>query len=112
MNDRQGKPFELPFDLLSKGRVLAGETAWPPEIIPEVIARLGDYGLAVVGVELWREERGLPVWIASSNYRCERGTSWEEHVKCCTTGALEFIQRFGKEQGAIFNLTWRGEDEL
>jgi len=92
-------------------RVLAGEPAWPAEGIPEVVDRLRQAGLAVVGVELWRDEGSHPRWVASSNYQCDRGAGWPRYVECCANEALAFVQRFGGESEALFNLTWIGKGE-
>jgi hypothetical protein len=97
--------------LLARARVLAGEPAWPVEAISEVVNQLRQVDLAVVGVELWREEGSHPRWVASSDYQCDRGLGWPRYVQCCANEALTFVQRFRGEPAALFNLTWIGEGE-
>ena len=101
----------LPVQLIAKARILAGEPAWPAEAAEEAIGWLEGVGLAVVGVELWRARAGAPMWVASSDYRCDQAADWSRHVESCARGAREFVHRFEREPGALFNLTWAGQDE-
>ncbi len=97
---------EVPAVLLAKARVLAGETAWRANDAVDVIDHLASKGVAVVGVELWREDEGAPRWIASSDYELKAGTSASDYVTQSKNAAVAFVQRFSERPDALFNLTW------
>jgi hypothetical protein len=95
----------LPRDLLNKAFSLGGEYAWEPVDSIEVAHALAKRGIAIVGVELWNEQDGNPLWIATSNYECPASGEWAEYVAICRDGALNFIKRFQAEPNAVFNFT-------
>ncbi|HSR69187.1 MAG TPA: hypothetical protein VLU25_14720 [Acidobacteriota bacterium] len=98
-------------DLAAKALQLSGEDAWEPASCREVISKLRDSGLAVVGVELWNPQGSDAKWIASSNYNCPESSGWPAYVRCCAEHALAFVDRFGDEPEALFNLSWSAETE-
>lgn len=104
--------YDIAGDITSKAISLAGEPAWSSDDALEVIWQLASSSLAVVGVELWQEDDGSPRWIASSDYEYDWETNWSQYVDKCSRGAAIFIERFRKEPGALFNLTWIREDEF
>jgi len=91
---------EMPGELLRAAHRLAGELAWPVAEARQVISWLDRQGCEVVGMELWREKDGQPQWIASSDFSPASDLS-----------AMQFIERYQNEPGALFNLAW-GEPKV
>ena len=90
--------------LIEKGVKLSGEMAWPPDAAIEVIDYMANAGEAVVGVEWWRDVRGMATWEATSNYHCDHSLPHSEYVAACAKGAKDFIEQFRNEPGALFNI--------
>ena len=109
--DMMPNACNLPPELQTSAIILGQEPAWRTRDVGEVIAWLAHHNLAVVGVEHWQEVQGFPKWIASSNYNYEPIVVWKEYVHHCAEGAVAFVERFGAERDALFNLTWIGEQE-
>lgn len=95
----------LPPTLTAQAIFLAGEAAWLPDAALKVISWLTEAGYAVIGVELWEDCGGRPVWIATSNYEHDQSSNSPEYIKLNFAGATQFVERFGHRVGALFNLT-------
>jgi len=109
--------LRLPQELREKARAFGGELAWTAPDAVQVVSWLAGELCAVVGVELWREQGGHPLWIATSEYSPSANAAiTPEEVARCARKADEFIQTHRRERGALFNLTWleprRGEQAL
>ncbi len=91
----------LPKALQDKAHLLSGEYAWAALDALSVVEWLLAHNIAVVGVELWRNQRGFAQWIATSNYSAETPVD-------CAHAAVQFITEFQQREpfsGNLFNLT-------
>lgn len=95
----------LPKILQDKAIVLAGELAWPASEAVLVINWLEANRQEVVGVELWRDMQGKPLFVASSDYSPsfdDQITS--ESIAWCAHKARVFVARFRHERDGLFNI--------
>jgi hypothetical protein len=106
LNHDDSEQETLPSELLSRATILAGEPAWPSVDVLLVIDWLVRKGYVTLGVELWREKDGSPLWIASSDYNHDQEVNWSKRVHLCAESAKDFVRRFEREPGALFNLLW------
>lgn len=90
---------------------LGAEPAWSADHALEAIEHLAELDLAVVGVELWRNDDGAPHWLASSDYNHDGVAEWTQRVRKCARDAAGFVRRFRTEPDALFNLTWVDQAE-
>ena len=95
----------LPSELTTQAIFLAGEAAWLPDAALKVVNWLAEADYVVLGVELWENCNGSPKWIATSNYEYDQFSNSPEYAKLNFAGANQFIERFRKHSGALFNLT-------
>ncbi len=99
--------LRLPEKIRSRARVFGSELAWAAADAKLAVLWLALDGCAVVGVELWSEQDGHPLWVATSNYSPGfDDVITPEEVSRCARKASEFIQAYRREPGALFNLTW------
>ena len=97
----------LPENIRDKAQLFGDELAWTASDAKVAVLWLASDGCAVVGVELWRERDGHPLWIATSDYSpSPYDAITSEKVAWCARKADEFIQTHCWESGALFNLTW------
>ena len=96
----------LPQTLQGKANILAGEPSWPAADALQVVEWLAANDYEVVGVEMWRNKEGKPLFVASSNYSPFTGAEdTPESIAWCAYKASQFIVRFSHEPGAVFNIT-------
>lgn len=95
----------LPSELTTEAIFLAGEAAWLPDAAIKVVSWLAEADYIVLGIELWENCNGSPMWIASSNYEYDQLSKLPEYTKLNFAGAIQFIERFREHPGALFNLT-------
>ena len=96
----------IPKMLQDKAIRLADEFSWPASEALQVVDWLEANGQEVVGVELWRNIQGKPLFISSSDYSPgldDQVTSVS--IAWCAHKARLFIVRFSHEQEALFNIT-------
>lgn len=96
----------LPLKLAQAAVMLDGEVAWTREASFEVIDWLTQSGYAVVGIEVWRNAGGHPLWVASSQYECAEGDDWSHYSYQCGQEARAFLDSFSGSAGTLFNLAW------
>jgi hypothetical protein len=112
MTDHDKKRCTPSSELLARAVVLAGESAWFARDARRVVSWLANNQCAVVGMELWQDDNGSPLWIASSDYNYEPYPSWSQYVVRCAEAATEFIERFDEGTSGLFNITWISKDEV
>jgi len=99
--------FRLPQELRERAYAFGNEMAWTAPDAAEAVSWLAGERCAVIGIELWREQEGRPLWVATSDYSPSiHDTISPEEVSHCARKAGEFIQAHRREPGALFNLTW------
>ena len=99
--------LRLPQELREKTYTFGNEMAWAAPDAVAAVLWLAAKRCVVVGVELWREQSGHPLWIAASDYSpTTRDVITSQEVARCARKAGEFIQARRQEPGALFNLTW------
>lgn len=99
--------LRLPSELCSAAFQFGGELAWAAPDAAAAVSWLGAHGKAVVGVELWREKAGRPLWLASSDYAAHpAGGPAAPDIAWCAEQAANFIQAHRADAGVLFNLTW------
>ncbi len=104
--------LRLPQELRDKAQVIAGELTWTARNALIAVSWLSLDGRAVVGVELWRDLEGQPLWLAASDYSPSiHDALTPERIAWCAGKAAEFIQAHCHEPGALFNLTWDNNAE-
>ena len=97
----------LPQEIRDKTIVFGSEPAWTALVAVRAVSWLASHRCAVVGVEMWREREGHPLWVATSDYSPGiQDTITPEEVARCARKASEFIQAHRREPSALFNLTW------
>jgi hypothetical protein len=96
---------EIPTEFERDAVCLAGEYAWPADKAEALIRVLSERGCAVIGVELWRDEGGMPKVIGWSEYEVQRSDDWDRYVRLNEDEALKVVRRIGEED-ILYNLTW------
>ena len=103
--------MKLPEDLKQKSVTLGGEVAWGISDAREVIERVGQMGLAIVGVEIWLSKEDSPVVWGWSDYRIDFQGDWELFVRENNACALRELMKPVPEN-AVVNLTWVSRREM
>ena len=101
---------DLPMHLREQAVFLAGEPAWPREAAQEVIISLRDKEQAILGVEAWFPEQGMPRVVGWSDYDIPKSSDWKEFVRLNALQALSTIDNSNLQE-ALYNLTWSGEND-
>lgn len=91
--------------------ILSGEAAWPKETARGVIDFLLRNGYAVLGIELWVPEGGVPRVVGWSDYDVVSSGDWDEYVQLNAQHAIQELEKMAPE-GSLYNLTWISRDEF
>src|SRR5438128_11917329 len=100
----------LPDDLQKRAIFLANEAAWQRDDARDVIDILSNQGLAVLGIELWIPEEGVPRVIGWSTYNVECSGDWDDYVRANAEHALRDLEKPSADD-VLFNLTWISQDQ-
>jgi hypothetical protein len=99
----------LPESLRKRAIVLAGEYAWYPADVEDVIAAFQALGVAVLGLELWMPEGDSPRFLAATDYEVPAKRPWSKYVSENARLALDEFRRRSIPRGAVVNMTCLSE---
>jgi hypothetical protein len=110
MNPNRAAKPHLPPELLARANTLKPEPFWPVEVAREVIEWFRNNGIAVYGVELFRDDGHSLAIIASTatsdEYRCDPNLERSEYIECSAEAALAFVRRFEHTPRALCTFSW------
>ena len=101
----------LPDELKKRATTLGGEPAWSVCDAREVIERLRQLDIAVVGIEIWLREGNDPQVIGWSNYTIAFKDDWKSFVEKNAASAIRELDNPIPED-ALVNLTCITRSEL